>query len=93
MKGCDYYGMNIQLYLDKELTAQDLKEFRSHLKECHICRTELESEEAYLVSCIDHARCTQLQTLCAAESYRLQSSVPLPRHIRLSASERVSRRS
>jgi anti-sigma factor (TIGR02949 family) len=46
MKSCDYYGMNIQLYLDKELTAQDLKEFHSHLKECQTCRTELEAEEA-----------------------------------------------
>jgi mycothiol system anti-sigma-R factor len=46
MKGCDYYGMNIQLYLDKELTGQDLEEFHAHLEECPICRTELEAEEA-----------------------------------------------
>ena len=32
MKGCDYYGMNIQLYLDKELIGQDLEEFHAHLK-------------------------------------------------------------
>jgi hypothetical protein len=30
MKGCDYYGMNIQLYLDKELIGQDLEEFHAH---------------------------------------------------------------
>jgi mycothiol system anti-sigma-R factor len=46
MKGCDYYGMNIQLYLDKELIGQDLEEFHAHLEECPTCRTELEEEEA-----------------------------------------------
>jgi mycothiol system anti-sigma-R factor len=45
MKGCDDYGMNIQLYLDKELTGQDLEEFHAHLEECPACRTELEAEE------------------------------------------------
>jgi mycothiol system anti-sigma-R factor len=46
MKGCDSYGMNIQLYLDKELIGQDLEEFHAHLEECPSCRTELEEEEA-----------------------------------------------
>ena len=46
MKGCDYYGMNIQLYLDKVLIGQDLEEFHAHLEECPTCRTELEAEEA-----------------------------------------------
>lgn len=45
MKGCDDFGMNIQLYLDKELTAQDLEEFHAHLKECRACRMELQAEE------------------------------------------------
>ena len=46
MKGCNYYGMNIQLYLDKELIGPDLEEFHAHLEECPTCRTELEEEEA-----------------------------------------------
>jgi mycothiol system anti-sigma-R factor len=45
MKGCDCYGMNIQLYLDKDLTGQDLEEFHAHLEECPACRMELEAEE------------------------------------------------
>ncbi len=45
MKGCDDYGANIQLYLDKELTGQDLEEFHAHLEECPACRNQLEAEE------------------------------------------------
>jgi anti-sigma factor RsiW len=46
MNGRDYYGMNIQLYLDNELIGQDLEEFHAHLEKCLTCRTELEAEEA-----------------------------------------------
>jgi mycothiol system anti-sigma-R factor len=45
MKGCDDYSATIQLYLDRELSGQDLEEFRAHLEECEACRTELEAEE------------------------------------------------
>ena len=45
MKGCDDYSETIQLYLDRELSGQDLEEFRAHLEECEACRTELEAEE------------------------------------------------
>ncbi|WP_035359837.1 zf-HC2 domain-containing protein [Edaphobacter aggregans] len=45
MKGCNDYGANIQLYLDKELTGQDLEEFHAHVEECSACRLELEAEE------------------------------------------------
>jgi mycothiol system anti-sigma-R factor len=45
MKGCDDFGMNIQLYLDKELTAQDREEFHAHLEGCPACRLELQAEE------------------------------------------------
>jgi mycothiol system anti-sigma-R factor len=45
MKNCGDYGVTIQLYLDRELSGQDLQEFRAHLKECEVCRTELEAEE------------------------------------------------
>jgi mycothiol system anti-sigma-R factor len=45
VKGCDHYGMKILLYLDKELTGQDLEEFHAHLEECPACRMELEAEE------------------------------------------------
>src|ERR1700724_4065283 len=45
MKGCDDYSATIQLYLDREMSDQDLHDFRAHLKECEACRTELEAEE------------------------------------------------
>jgi mycothiol system anti-sigma-R factor len=45
MKGCDDYSATIQLYLDRELSGQDLEDFRAHLEECEACRTELEAEE------------------------------------------------
>jgi mycothiol system anti-sigma-R factor len=45
MKGCDDYGANIQFYLDKELTGQDLEAFHAHLEECSACRIELKAEE------------------------------------------------
>jgi mycothiol system anti-sigma-R factor len=45
MKGCDNYSTTIQLYLDNELTGQELEDFRAHLEECEACRAELEAEE------------------------------------------------
>jgi mycothiol system anti-sigma-R factor len=45
MKGCDDYSATIQLYLDRELSGQDLENFPPHLKECEACRTELEADE------------------------------------------------
>jgi mycothiol system anti-sigma-R factor len=46
MKGCDDNNASIQLYLDEELSDQDLEEFRAHLEGCLACRKELETEEA-----------------------------------------------
>jgi len=45
MKRGDDYSATIQLYLDRELSDQDLEEFRAHLEGCEVCRTELEAEE------------------------------------------------
>jgi mycothiol system anti-sigma-R factor len=45
MKGCDDYSATIQLYLDQELSGEDLEDFRAHLEDCEACRTELEAEE------------------------------------------------
>jgi mycothiol system anti-sigma-R factor len=45
MKDCYDYSATIQLYLDRELSGQDLEDFRAHLEECEACRTELEAEE------------------------------------------------
>jgi mycothiol system anti-sigma-R factor len=49
MKGCDDYCATIQLYLDRELSGQDLDDFRAHLEECEACRKELEAEESLSV--------------------------------------------
>ncbi len=45
MKGCGDYGENLRRYLDKELCADELVQFRAHLGECVTCRQELEAEE------------------------------------------------
>lgn len=45
MKSCDEYGANIQLYLDKELSGQELEEFQAHLTTCASCQEELVAEE------------------------------------------------
>jgi anti-sigma factor (TIGR02949 family) len=45
MKGCDDYSATIQIYLDWELSGQDLEDFPPHLEQCEACRTELEAEE------------------------------------------------
>jgi mycothiol system anti-sigma-R factor len=45
MKGCDDYSAAIQIYLDWELSGQDLEDFLPHLEQCEACRTELEAEE------------------------------------------------
>src|SRR5258708_333899 len=45
MTGCDDYGTNIQLFLDKELSGRELEEFRAHLEECETCRAEIEAAE------------------------------------------------
>jgi mycothiol system anti-sigma-R factor len=45
MKGCDDDSATIQIYLDWELSGQDLEDFPPHLEECEACRTELEAEE------------------------------------------------
>jgi mycothiol system anti-sigma-R factor len=45
MKSCDEYAANIQLYLDKELSGQELEEFRAHLTTCVSCQEELAAEE------------------------------------------------
>jgi mycothiol system anti-sigma-R factor len=45
MKGCGDYSATIQLYLDQELSGDDLEDFRAHLEDCEACRVELEAQE------------------------------------------------
>jgi hypothetical protein len=44
MKRCDEYGIDIQLYVDKELSCQDDEKFSAHLQECVACRQQVEAE-------------------------------------------------
>lgn len=44
MKGCDEYRIAIQLYVDAELSGEDLEEFSTHLQRCAECREEVEAE-------------------------------------------------
>src|SRR5258708_40293824 len=45
MSGCDDYGANIQLFLDRELSGRELEEFRAHIEECEPCMAELKAVE------------------------------------------------
>jgi anti-sigma factor (TIGR02949 family) len=45
MTGCDDYGANIQLFLDRELSGRELEVFRVHLEDCETCRADLEAAE------------------------------------------------
>jgi mycothiol system anti-sigma-R factor len=45
MKDCGDCRENILLYLDKELSASQVIEFRAHLETCEACRQMLEAEE------------------------------------------------
>lgn len=45
MKDCGDFRENILLYLDKELCASQVIEFRAHLEICETCRQEVEAEE------------------------------------------------
>jgi mycothiol system anti-sigma-R factor len=83
MKGCDDYCATIQIYLDRELSGQDLEDFPAHLEQCETCRTELEAEERLsallhrsrpLYSAPDALRGRVMQT---AESFR-STTAPAP---------------
>jgi len=87
MKGCDNYSATIQIYLDRELSGQDLEDFPPHLKECDACRTELEAQERLsallhrsrpLYSAPDALRARVMQ---AAESFNSTTSYA-PVHVR-----------
>jgi anti-sigma factor (TIGR02949 family) len=72
MKGCDDYCSSIQLFLDEELSDQDLEECCAPLEGCPACRKELETEETLsdllhrsrpLYSAPDALRARVLQTM------------------------------
>jgi anti-sigma factor RsiW len=44
MKGCDEYSIDVQLYVDKQLSRQDFVEFSAHLQGCVACRQQVEPE-------------------------------------------------
>lgn len=44
MKGCEEYNIAIQLYVDNELSGEDLEEFNTHLQICPNCRQEVNAE-------------------------------------------------
>jgi mycothiol system anti-sigma-R factor len=46
MSLCDEYRVKLLGYLDNELTAQELDDFRAHLEECPNCRASVEAEQA-----------------------------------------------
>jgi mycothiol system anti-sigma-R factor len=44
---CTEYQANIQLYVDGELTGEELEEFRAHLARCTECRKAVQEEESF----------------------------------------------
>jgi mycothiol system anti-sigma-R factor len=46
MKACDEHSISVLLYLDGELSGQELEVFRLHLQTCTDCRLRLEEEES-----------------------------------------------
>jgi mycothiol system anti-sigma-R factor len=85
MKGCDDYDATIQLYLDNQLSGQDVDDFRAHLVACEACRNELEAEER-LSTLLHRSRPLYLapdalreRVMQAAESFPTSTThVPVP---------------
>lgn len=48
MKPCDNYRSQIALYLDDELSDQELSAFESHLSACAACRSAVDAERSFL---------------------------------------------
>jgi mycothiol system anti-sigma-R factor len=44
MSRCDRYRLDIQLYLDKELSDHDSEELRGHLQGCVACRQQMKAD-------------------------------------------------
>jgi anti-sigma factor (TIGR02949 family) len=42
---CDEYGLKMLRFLENDLEGQELEEFRSHLKACASCQSDLEKEK------------------------------------------------
>lgn len=47
MNACEEHSHNVLLYLDNELSGQELENFRTHLAGCVACREQLEKEQAF----------------------------------------------
>jgi anti-sigma factor (TIGR02949 family) len=46
MNACDEYRLSIPLYLENELSGDELEDFRTHLTTCTACKASLEEEQA-----------------------------------------------
>jgi anti-sigma factor (TIGR02949 family) len=94
MKDCNDDSATIQLYLNKELSGQELENFHAHLEECETCLIELEAE-AELSALLHRSRplyrapAPLANELC--KSCKLQSHPLQPPGMHLSGAE-VSRR-
>jgi mycothiol system anti-sigma-R factor len=47
MNTCEEHGHNVLLYVDNELSGQELENFRAHLSDCLSCREQLEEEQKF----------------------------------------------
>jgi anti-sigma factor RsiW len=87
MSHCNEYYNNILLYLDDELSSQDLEDFRGHIRECPNCRTQLEEEEA-LSHCLHNSR----PLYSASEALHARVAATISRHASSNAPDRLHRR-
>jgi anti-sigma factor (TIGR02949 family) len=47
--GCEDFGKIIDLFLEGELTDQEIAELKRHLEDCELCRSEIKSTEKCIV--------------------------------------------
>lgn len=79
MKRCTEYEVNIQLYVDGELTGEERDEFLSHVRNCTSCREAVEEAETFsqriraarpAVAASDSLRTAVLRQIEQAEAVR-----------------------
>jgi len=87
MNVCDEQSSNILLYLDNELSGQELEDFRAHLAGCAACKAQLE-EENELSALLHRAR----PLYSAPEELRARVSATQQVPLFGSASERLRQR-
>jgi mycothiol system anti-sigma-R factor len=75
MSPCDECGFNTLRYLDKELSGQELYDFRAHLESCASCRASVEAEQA-----LSHVLYRSRPLYSAPDALRARVAAAVERH-------------